>query len=108
MEKMKFFGFEPDSQITRKAQLALTYIQERAPSDAKTFSFLRKDDDSYTCTIEVMSASCPFTVTVTHKLASAALDKAELAALRRLARWRGNRYLLADNFPRREPLRMAR
>lgn len=108
MEKMKFLGFEPDSQLVRRSQLALTYLQERAPSDAKTLASLRKDNDFYTCTVEVISASCPFTVTVTHKMASAAIDKAELAALRRLNRWRGNRYLFADNFPRREPLRMAR
>lgn len=108
MEKMKFLDFEPDQNLLRKAQQSLQYIQERAPSDAKIRAQMKKVADVYECTVEVFSSSCSFSYKTLHRFASGAVEKIEGLALRRLDRWRGNRFLKWDSFPRREPIRLAK
>ncbi len=108
MEKMKFLDFEPDQNLLRKAQLSLQYIQERAPSDARIKAQMKKVADLYECTVEVVSSSCSFSYKTFHRFASTAVEKIEGLSLRRLSRWRGNRFLQWDSFPRRTSIRLAK
>ena len=107
MEHFNFKGFSPSEALRVKANRALDRIMERAPSDAKVTAVVEQENDMFHCSIEIGSSSCPFSLETSHKLAAIALDKAELAAIRKLERWSGARFIKMEDASLRAPLRAA-
>lgn len=107
MEHFEFKGFNPVSTLKLKAERAFMRVIERAPSDARITAVLEKDGDIFHCSIEIGSSSYPLSVECSHKNASIALDKAELATLRKLDRWSGTKFNKMEHAPLRAPLRAA-
>ncbi|MCO5143881.1 MAG: hypothetical protein M9962_12390 [Oligoflexia bacterium] len=108
MEYLNFKGFNPDDALKNKAYLIMDEIIERSPSDAKVVAIMEKIGEHYYCNIEVGSISFPFTVETSHRLASVALEKAQVIVLRKLERWCKSRLLKINNMSRKIPLRLAK
>lgn len=107
MEHFNFEGFTPSDALRRRADRALHRIFDRAPSDARVTATMEQNGKEFHCSIKVVSSSFPFSIETSHKLASIALDRAELAALRKLDRWCELRFVKMEDAPLRAPLRMA-
>ncbi len=107
MEHFNFKGFDPSESLKAKSYRSLEKIVNRAPSDASVVAVLEKGRDLFHCSIEVVSSGFPFSVSTTHRFADIALDKAELAALRKLDRWCNSHFVRAEDAPMRAPFRMA-
>lgn len=107
MEHFNFKGFSPSESLRLKSFRSLERIVNRAPSDASVVAVLEKDGDLFRCSVEVVSSGLPFSVSMSHRFADIALDKAELAALRRLDRWCNSRMIRGETAPTRAPFRMA-
>ena len=107
MEHFNFKGFDPSESLRLKSYRTLNKIVSRAPSDACVAAVMEKDGDLFHCSVEVVSSGFPFTVSTTHRFADIALDKAGLAALRKLDRWCHPRFVRVENSPIRAPFRMV-
>ncbi len=107
MEHFNFTGMGPSESLKLKAYRALDRIADRAPSDANVVGVIERDGDQFHCSIEINSGSYPFLVETTHRFVDIALDKAELAALRKLEAWCKSRFITPENAPYRAPFRMA-
>lgn len=105
MENFNFKNFIPSEDLRIKANRALDRIIERAPSDARITANLEKTGERFHCSIEIGSANYPITVNTTHKFASIALDKAEIALLRKLDSWCRTRFISFEKSPFRSPIR---
>jgi hypothetical protein len=107
MERIQFMGFAPDESLRKKAEQTLDRIMEWVPPDLNVIIFTEKSGGRFHCRLEVESESCPVAVETFHRLAAIAIDKAELCALRKLARWRGNQQVPEEKLPVRAPFRLA-
>lgn len=107
METFHFKGFTPSEDLRIKTDRALDRIMEKAPSDTRITASLEQEGEMFHCSIEIGSSSCPLVVETSHKFASIAVDKAELALMRKLDRWRDTRFTPAESAPIRAPLRIA-
>lgn len=107
MEHFNFKGFDPNESLRVKSYRSLDRIVNRAPSDANVIAVLEKNGELFHCSIEVVSSGFPFSVSMTHRFAEIAVDKAELAALKKLDRWCSSRFVRAESAPIRAPFRLA-
>lgn len=107
MEHFNFKGFTPSESLKIKAYRIIDKIADRVPSDANVIAILEKDGDQFHCSIEVGSSSFPFSVSTTHRFVDIALDKAEIASLRKLEKWCKSRFIKVKDAPFRAPFRMA-
>jgi hypothetical protein len=104
MEHFTFRGFTPDDALALRADRALDRIMGHAPNDARITAVLELENDVFHCSLEISSSTYPLSVETSHKIASMALDKAELAALRKLGRWAGMQFLQMEDAPLRAPI----
>jgi len=91
MEHFSFKGFTPSEPLRAKAYRAMEKIADKAPSDGVVVAVLERDGDRFHCSIELSSGSFPFAVSTSHRVVDIALDKAELAAMRKIERWSKSR-----------------
>ena len=92
MERFHFKGFDPVESVRTYASAAYERILDAAPSDAHLTAVLEWDSSQYHCTMELGSFVWPAAVSVRHRDARAAIEKAERALLGKLGRWHEQRF----------------
>ncbi len=92
MDRFEFRGFVPSDAVRIKAGRMYDRVCDSSPADAVVSALLDWDGERYHCSIEVGSREWPVAVGVAHRFPGIAIDKAELALNRKLARWQGFRF----------------
>ena len=107
MENVQFRGFAPDESLVKKAETTLDRVMDGAPNEFNATITIEQQPDQFRCKLEVVSEHFSLALETQHRFAAIALDKAELAALRKFDRWRGGRFSRKNDSPIRAPFRIA-
>ena len=89
MDQFHFRGFTPDEKTEAKAGRVYQAILDASPEDAKLSAVLEWDGERYHCSVEVGSKVWPAAASVAHRFPGIALDRAEIALQKKLAKWHG-------------------
>lgn len=104
MEHFEYTGFQPTEALRIRSNRALERILELTPANAKVNVHLDFFENSYHCAIQIESTSFPLRLEITHKLASMAIDKLELAVIRKLSHWKNNFFVDMDDKSTHQPV----
>lgn len=92
MDYFHYKGFEPTSTLRLRANRTAEKILNAAPSDAKLSAMLDWDGERYHCSLEIGSQTWPAAVSTVAHFPAIALDKAEFAMFKKLAKWNEFRF----------------
>ena len=100
MRDFIFKGFNPESEVNRKARKVLDQILDRAPYGATATAVLEKDGDRFRCSISIHSTHGPFMASVVDLNIEGVLERIERTMNRKLLNWnrRRNEALTNESF----------
>src|SRR5690349_7511107 len=92
MEKFQFKQMAPSEELRVRAFWALTRVEDKVPSNAVVSGILEQVGDTYLCSFEVSALAWPISVSASCTTPELALERAELKIMRKLEKWRRNRF----------------